>query len=240
MKQHRFFVDEKSLTPRNFHIKDISVVKHIRLVLRLKKGDEIILFDGKGMEYRGKIGYLDKEQVAGLIESSWEGNLPDKPKVLLAQALPRAGKIDEIIKMNTETGVVGFILFESEYSIPKVGDYSKEKLNHLIKVSQEALRQSEGVLLPEFKGPILFKDLMEAKADHKLLLHSRDDAESIDIKKLEVHMNETVVVAIGPEGGFSPREIELAKTKGFKLVHLNMPILRTETAGIVVSALLLS
>lgn len=240
MKKHRFYVNDDSLTPRNFLIKDMSLVKHISLVLRLVKGDEIILFDGKGMEYMGKIGYVDKVQVAGLITGSWEAEIPSKPKLLLAQALPRAGKMDEIVRMNTEIGVSGFILFESEYSVAKAVSYTKTKMERLIKVSEEALRQSEGVLMPEFKGPIMFNDLLKADADHKLLLHSRDIEGSMDIKELKIHDGETVVLLIGPEGGFSPTELLDANAKGFRPIHLDMPILRTETAGVVACGIILS
>lgn len=240
MKLHRFYIEEGSFTPRNFHIQNIDIVSHIRLVLRLKKGDEIILFDGQGMEYRGKIGYLDKKQVAGLIESSWEAELPNKPRLILAQALPRAGKIDEIIRMNTEAGVAGFILFEGEYSIPKRDDYTDIKMKRIRKIAQEALRQSEGVLMPEFKGPLSFDELLKAEADHKLVLHSRDVKDSVNIKELKAYADQIVVAIIGPEGGLSERELEMAIKAGFKPVHLDMPVLRTETAGIVLSAILLS
>jgi 16S rRNA (uracil1498-N3)-methyltransferase len=240
MKQHRFFVDNTSHTPRNFLIKDPLIVRHIRVVLRLKKGDEIILFDGMGMEYSAKIGYIDKTQVAGLILSSWEGAIPEKPQLILAQALPRAGKIEDIVRMNTEIGVVGFILFEAEYSIPKIKDYTSQKIKRLQKISQEALRQSEGIMLPEFRGPLSFKDILNAQADHKLILHAREDKKSVDLKSIEINSKQTVLLAIGPEGGFTPTEIESAYNRGFKIVFLNMPILRTETAGLVASSIILS
>jgi len=240
MKKYRFFVDSKSHTARNFLITDKTTVGHISLVLRLKKGDEIILFDGFGTEYEAKIGYIDKKQVAGLILRAYQCQLPDKPKVLLAQSLPRAGKMDDIVRMNTEAGIIGFILFESENSIPKVEDYTETKVEHLKKVAQEALRQSEGVLLPEFKGPIKFNDLLKADADKKIILHSRDVEGSINLKEIQIQKNETVVLVIGPEGGLSPREVESAKSAGFTIAHLDMPILRTETAGIVASGIILS
>ncbi len=240
MKKHRFFVDSKSHTARNFLITDRATVGHISIVLRLKKGDDIILFDGMGTEYEAKIGYIDKKQVAGLVSKAYQCELPNKPKVLLAQSLPKAGKMDDIVRMNTEVGVVGFILYESENSIPKVEDYSITKVEHLTKVAQEALRQSEGNILPEFKGPIKFKDLLKAEADKKIILHSRDYKGAINLKEIEFKNEDTIVLVIGPEGGLSSKELDQAVEAGFTVAHLDLPILRTETAGVVASAIILS
>lgn len=240
MKKYRFYVDSKSHTARNFLITEASTVSHIVNVLRLNKGDIITLFDGLGMEYEAKIGYFDKKQVAGLIIKGEECILPNKPKVILAQALTRAGKMDGIVRMNTELGVIGFILFESEYSIPKKNDYSNNKIEHLVKVSTEALRQSEGVLLPEFKGPINFNELMKAEASIKILLHSRDYEGSMNLRKIDYTSNDTIVLVIGPEGGFSLNELKIAEKNGFIISYLDTPILRTETAGLVASSILLT
>jgi 16S rRNA (uracil1498-N3)-methyltransferase len=238
----RFYVSQQNIKKKRFLIADDGTARHIGLVLRLKKGDKIILFDGEGREYNARIGYLDKVQVAGVVLDELPKGEERKPIVYLAQALPRAGKLDEIIRMNTEIGVRGFVLFESEYSVPKIASYDSGKMERLRRVTLEALRQSEGLYLPELLGPELFPELFKFKTDRKILLHSRDTAGAVDLKKMlpELTPGTSVLVIIGPEGGFSPAELKLAQRAKAEIAYLDLPVLRTETAGIVTSGLILA
>jgi 16S rRNA (uracil1498-N3)-methyltransferase len=233
MKQlPRFFIYKGAIKRKRFLIEDLQTVNHLRMVLRLKKGDQIELFDGEGREYVATIGFLTKIQVAGIIDFQKEQVAVTKPAIFLAQALPRAGKLDTIVRMNTELGVQGFVLYDTEYSVAKKESYNEQKIERLERVAVEALRQCEGKVLPDFYGAMSFTEALDFKSDYKLVLHSREIE--------EIKPGSIVIVFIGPEGGFSPNELAAAQEKGAEIVYLDLPILRTETAGVVANAILLA
>ncbi len=238
----RFFIDPRDLNRDNFHITDLKICNHIRTVLRMQPGDRIILFDGTGNEFTGELTRIQKNHVGGkIIESRKDAKVSDLPRLILAQSLPRAGKLDEIIRMNTEVGVSSFIIFESEYSVAKAESVSEQKLERLERVAIEASRQSERAEVPSISGPLDFSELLQTEADLKLILHSKENEAAVpmeEVRKL-LKPGASVLMAIGPEGGFSDKETKEAIAAGFKLVHLKLPILRTETAGIAVSSILL-
>jgi 16S rRNA (uracil1498-N3)-methyltransferase len=106
----------------------------------------------------------------------------------------------------------------------------------------EALRQSEGKITPKITGPFVFEEITNLEGyDIKILLHSRDVEGSINLLDIKKELNTTskILMIIGPEGGFSPKEVKLAKKNGCKIGYLNLPILRTETAGVVANSFLL-
>lgn len=236
----RFYIEPKNVFHGKFLITDDNVCNHLRQVLRIDKGAVIELFDGIGNQYKAEIKYLDKKQVSGLIlektsiEEPW-------PYLVLAQALPRAGKADEIVRMNTEAGVSEFVFYKSEYSVPPLESYDVKKIERLQRVAIEAARQSERALMPKIRAVMKFEEILNNECDNKFILHSREVEGAISIKEIdkEALKGKTSIILIGPEGGFSPKEIEKAKSKGFTIIHLPLPILRTETAGVVAASQLL-
>jgi len=238
----RFFVTEKNVSGSYFVFNEAKTIRYIRNVLRLHVGDQIELFDGKGNIHLAELKKVMKLEVNGKIVSSKIEKANQDVKFILAQALPRAGKLDEIIRMNTEVGVEQFIIFESDFSIAKADRYSPDKMERLERVAIEASKQSERSNVPEIIGPTHFSEVLEKSADWKILLHSRAD-ETVDLKTLLPKIerdSQTVLVLIGPEGGFSPEELRQAQKSWIYNCSLNLPILRTETAGVVVSGLLLA
>ena len=238
----RFFINKSQIQRKRFLIEDERSVRHMGLVLRMKKGDKLELFDGEGLEYQATLGFLSKKQAAGVVETVSEIKVEEKIRITIAQSLPRAGKLDDVVRMNTEVGINSFIFFESEYSVAKKESFTSSKIDRLNKVSLEALRQSEGIISPKLTGPLDFLEVVSLKDyDFKILLHSRNVKESTnlsDIKK-ELDANSKILLIIGPEGGFSPKEVKIALENECKLAYLNLPILRTETAGVVASSFLL-
>jgi 16S rRNA (uracil1498-N3)-methyltransferase len=238
----RFFLSDYEYAKGKYYLREDRLLKHARKVLRIEKGDKVILFDGKGTSYLSEVELLSKEvMVAKVIEKKIE-DIPERPEITLAQGLPKAGKIDTILRMNTEIGVSKFVLFESDYSVVKVKHYDEKKMLRLGKVVQEASRQSVNNFIPEIPPASSFDELLNLKADYKLILHTESKGKkSIDIKEIKekIKPDDRIVICIGPEGGFSDHEIKSAIEKGFQLVKLDLPVLRTETAGLVASSFLL-
>ena len=236
----RFFTEPKTIFRDRFLLNDPAVCRHLRQILRIKKGQQIVLFDGQGYEYDAEIRFLTKEQVSGVILNK-KNVFENWPHVILAQALPKAGKADEIVRMNTEVGVKEFVFFKSEYSVPKKDSYDEKKLERLGRVIAEAGRQSERSFLPIVNPVIDFDELMDMDVEVKIILNSRNVDGSIPLN--EVHLKnkqaKSFLLLVGPEGGFSKTEIEQAKVHNFNIAYLNTPILRTETAGVVAAGYLI-
>ncbi|KKQ35260.1 MAG: Ribosomal RNA small subunit methyltransferase E [candidate division WS6 bacterium GW2011_GWA2_37_6] len=144
----RFFIPPEKIIGGEFILEDGQDIKKIRKVLRLESGDKIELNNNQGNLFLAQIEKLQKEAVSGIIIEEIElkevGH--NKPYLILAQALPKGGKMDDIIRMNTEVGVDEFIPFESEFSVVKVKDLRDKKLGKKLirwsKIAQEAARQT--------------------------------------------------------------------------------------------------
>jgi 16S rRNA (uracil1498-N3)-methyltransferase len=238
----RFFLSDYEYAKGKYYLSEERMLKHARKVLRITKGDKVILFDGQGTSYLSEVELLSKEVMITKVLEKVVEEIPDRPHIILAQGLPKAGKIETILRTNTEIGVRSFVLFESDYSVVKVKHYDEKKLQRLEKVVQEASRQSINNFIPEVAPAMRFSELLDLEADYKLILHTDSEGiVSMDVKdiKEKIKIDDEILICIGPEGGFSEKEIQEAIDHGFQLVKLNLPVLRTETAGMVVSSFLL-
>jgi 16S rRNA (uracil1498-N3)-methyltransferase len=241
----RIYVPKEKIHRGKFVLHDLKLAKYLRQVLRVNKGEKVTVFDGDGGEYQAELTMLTKEEVSGEVNSDTgtsgkNGIRETGTKLILAQATPRAGKLDEIIRMNTEVGVSEFVLMESEYSVGKLGDNQEFKLKRLQRITVEAARQSERNVVPAI-GFKSFAQVLKTEADLKIILHSRSKESSQDLNDLKAEAKDkNILLLVGPEGGFSPAELKLAVENGFVIGHLKLPILRTETAGIIASGILLS
>ena len=235
----RFFLGDAQYAKGSYYLKDENILKHARKVLRLQKGSRVELFDGKGKTILSEIELLTKEVLVAKIIEEKVSDDSKKLHITLAQALPKAGKIDNILRMNTEIGVSGFVLFESDHSIVKKEHYKEQKIIRLNKIIQEASRQSRNDYIPQITGPIEFQKMLSTDSDRKILLHTDSAGEKLSDIKMSLKKNSSIVVCVGPEGGFSKTEVQSALTKGFQIVKLDLPVLRTETVGLVVCSYLL-
>lgn len=234
----RFFLGESEFANEKFYLKDHDAIKHARKILRLKIGDEVELFDGNGNVFVGEIEKLTKELMVVLVSDA-KFVEDDTTHIILAQGLPKAGKLDKILRMNTEIGVREFIPFESEYSVVKSSDITKKKLHRFRRIIEQSARQSKNNYLPNLSEPISFEDLMDIDADQKIILNAKSGNDDLTTIKNKIDSDSRIFVIIGPEGGFSEKELEVAKNAGFQTIKLNLPVLRTETAGVVVCSFLL-
>lgn len=240
----RFLVEQTQISNDRFKIEDRSQNKKIRQVLRLQPGDKVLLFDGEGTEYLCELEIVSNEMVTGYVveKNTVSENL--RFNITLAQALPKAGKLDEIVRMCTEVGVTRFAFFESDYSVPKLKDFRENKLERLNKIIEEAARQSERAILPDISGVFTFEEVIKSENfDGKLLFSTEKGFEPADIDKLKhIYIKEqakNILIIIGPEGGFSKTELAKAQESNVLFAKLNLPILRTETAGVVAAGFML-
>lgn len=206
---------------------------HITNVLRLKKGDWLILSDGKGRSYKSEIKSLSPKLVEVLILDETKRNFAAKPPHL-AFALIKHDRSEYIIQKAVELGCTQILPFFSSRTIPKYKDnINVRKLDRWQKIASEAAKQSGLPVKPSVGKPLPFKELCRSfeKYDNALLLWEGEDKN--DLRSQISNLKSQVLIIIGPEGGFSKDEVSYAKENGAVTVSLGTQILKVETAALI-------
>ena len=202
--------------------------KHILHTLKKKKGDLIRVTDGQGNVYHSEI--IETGKRIGLEYHNHERFEKTVPNVALAVGFIRPNRLDVLIEKCTELGVNRFILFRSQNT-----NYVSYNLFRFNKILRQAIKQSLQFYLPEIKIIEKFDEFINKSVnfDLKLVAHSPDVPSIIPVlNDNEVGKYKSVILAIGPEGGFSEDELKKFKRKNFIPVSLGKTRLRTETAAI--------
>lgn len=236
MTIHRFFVSPDVIQQNRVSLpEDIS--RQIGEVLRLKHGDHIIVLDNTSKEYEVELDQLLRKNVAGKIIEEKENNNEPQTSLTLYQALLPREKFEMILQKGTEIGISRFVPVVTERSLLKEKDVPEHRYERWNRIIQEAAEQSERGKLPFLAEPMILKNAFEeAVSDSESFLawERGDDTEnSIDSDKNKKSL------FIGPEGGFSEREVQMAQDLGVKLFTFGKRILRAETAAIVGSGIII-
>ena len=237
-------------TPRIFHAAKLTgrdrvelgaaAAKHLLTVLRLKPGAPLILFDGSGFEFEATLDEADKKHAWAKL-SGKHGPVVESPlKVTLAQGVSRGERMDYTVQKAVELGVAQIVPVLTERSVVKLDkDGGAKKREHWQAVVVSACEQSGRVRVPEVASPESFVHFLEKHREPGLKLLLDPLAES-GLDGLPRPADGTAVLLVGPEGGLSESERELAKRVGFQGLRLGPRILRTETAALVALSLLQS
>ncbi len=210
--------------------------RHFITVLRKKTGDQIRFLDGKGGIYTGRVVSIDKAEPSFKTEIETHRHYPpNSPSITLALALPKGKKFVFIIQKAVELGIKKIIPLESRYSIkqlPATKD-KERKLSQWQKTALEAIKQSGNAYLPDITYPVPLTSwqLPTEKDVAKLLFHGQAAA-GISTQAVDLANAREIIMVIGPEGGFSPEEIEFLNGQGCQPINLGSTILRLETAVI--------
>lgn len=239
----RFFIPTDNINGDVIRI-DGSDAHHIAHVLRMAKGDTLTVCDMGRREHLCVIEDFTKESVILRVTSSKESSNEPTVAVTLYQGLPKSDKLEQIIQKAVELGVYGIVPVEAERCVVKVNDGFAKKLERYNAISLSAAKQCGRAYVPKVSESIKFPELVRRLKEHKLSFICYEGTEVVPIKELCEKALEGGVTDvgfyIGPEGGLSVSEIELAKKEGIALCGLGSRILRTETAsGCVLSALML-
>jgi 16S rRNA (uracil1498-N3)-methyltransferase len=234
---NRFFVPPNSILDENFVLRNTETVFQIRKVLRLKVGDKIVLLDNSGFEFESEILEINKKEIALKILKKKENKAEPNLRINLFQALPSSpAKFEEILKHGTEVGIAGFFPIVSERSESRKLR-NPERLN---KILTEAAEQSERGRIPHLAEPIKFAKIWDEIPAGLNLIADSFSREPL-LKELLPKIREigTTNIFVGPEGGFSEKEIEMARKFNAKAFSLGPRILRTETAGVAIASTIL-
>ena len=236
----RFILDKKEIGDTEAIITG-PLYRHMVKVLRMKPGADVILADGEGGEYKGIVESIDATSLRIKVsEQKPTGNENPGPKITIYQGLPKGGKLDYIIQKCTELGVTAMVPFAASRSIVRMSNERKaERVERWQKIAVEAARQSRRTKAPQISFAADLYHLLK-KADHtvKLLLWEEEKANLLRETLAGLPVPDDVGVLIGPEGGFSSDEVAAASSAGFIPVSLGRRVVRTETAGVMILAIL--
>lgn len=224
MSRIRIYIPSEKIQ-ENIHLTDKEIIHKISTVLRLNPKDNILIFDGRGKEYKYKISCASKKDVVLEKKSLSRSEAVPVFQLSLAFPLVKEDKIELILQKATELGVSQFIPFICRYSIQVKP--SQLKLQRWEKIVIEAARQSERLWLPEISEVISFDKLCRLNFMVKLAAGISGSY----LNKID-YTGSCAVFAVGPEGDFSDEELEKFKANNFTFIKLSENILRLETAAI--------
>lgn len=237
----RFFISKENIDGQQARLTG-SCSHHLRDVLRMQKGEKIILaLDG--LEYLAEIQEFSGDEVLCLLLETRQGQGEPPVEVVLLLGIPKGEKLELVIQKAVELGVSRMVVLETERSVVKLDRTKAERrLQRWQRISLEAAKQCQRSTVPQVEGVYkLSQYLEEYLKGEALFLVPWEDEETTGIGEvLKAHSQaRRVYLLIGPEGGLSKEEVELAKAHGGIPVSLGPRILRTETAAIVALALVL-
>lgn len=236
MSRHRLYISQpisgnEELTLQGEH------AHYLNRVLRLKPRSDVTLFDGSGYEYPSVVVSVERHivmlQIGQPVSRDTESHLP----LRLIQGISRGERMDFVVQKATELGVHQISPVLSEFSVVKLkAERAQRRMQHWNKIAQSACEQCGRNKPPIIDEPIALHELLQRNelAECKLLLQPSAPVSLQQIGKAE----SAVDLLIGPEGGLSDTEIELATHSGFTAVSLGPRVMRTETAALAAVAII--
>lgn len=238
----RFFVDKSNIDLENGTcIIEGEDVKHISKVLRCKVGEKLEICDKDNSEYVCEITDISKNQVDLNIIEKNEIKRESDLKVKLYQGLPKSTKMEFILQKLTEVGVDEIILVSTKRSVVKVDDKKEgKKLERWERIIYEAAKQSKRGKIPTLRGVLSFDEALDDMKNNDMNICPYENEKTVSIKSAirKADIN-NIGIFVGPEGGFEEEEIQTLQDIDSKVVSLGPRILRTETASVVASSIVL-
>lgn len=238
MREIRLFVDVPLAPGRTLPLPR-EASGHALRVLRLKVGDDVILFNGDGREYRARLANVDPRAASVHVEGMDAPERESPLRITLLQSLARGEKMDWIIQKATELGVARIWPVSSARSEVRLdGTRGEKRLDHWRAVAVAACEQCGRNVLPEISPPEALAATLAANpvndAQTRWMLHP---GETTRLRNAGTSTKD-VVLAVGPEGGFGDNDLDALREAGFRALALGPRILRTETAGLAAIAAL--
>lgn len=237
----KFFVEENQIENDKINIIGEDV-KHISSVLRMQKGEQILIGSKETLEtYLTEIEQIEKEKVVAKIIEKLDTQTESNVEIDLYQGLPKADKMELIIQKTTEIGISKVIPVDMVRCIVKLDEKdAKKKIERWQKVAEGAAKQSKRSKIPEIKNKIKIKDLENIISQYDAFIVAYEEENEItlkqELKKLREQEKYKIGILVGPEGGITKEEIEKLTSYNAKVVTLGKRILRTETAPIVLTS----
>ena len=231
MTRRRFHAPPTAFTEQTVTL-TTDEARHLRDVLRLKIGDEVYVFDGRGREFRCSVSNTKRDSAELHIESEVEPAKPESQLQLnLCVALLKGEKFDLVVQKATELGVTKVTPLITRYADIHLRDAADatKRTARWQRIALEAAKQSGRAFVPEISLPLAFEAALEGTG---VMFSERGG------KAFESFTGASSITAlVGSEGGWADEEIEAARAQDFHIVTLGGRILRAETAAIAVTVL---
>ncbi|GGD35465.1 16S rRNA (uracil(1498)-N(3))-methyltransferase [Pseudoxanthomonas indica] len=236
MRLTRCFVDTALTVGRSLALPE-AAANHLR-VMRTREGEDCVLFNGDGRDYAARLSLVSKREVTAELLSSRVVDNESPLHITLLQGIARGEKMDLILQKATELGVAAVVPVDAERTEVKLdGDRLAKRMTHWRSVIIAGCEQSGRAIVPALAqaGPLL---AAAQATDSEALRVILDPQGELSLATMPAPAASKVVIAIGPEGGWSPRDREALRASGFVGLQLGPRILRTETAGLAAIAAL--
>jgi 16S rRNA (uracil1498-N3)-methyltransferase len=236
LTSNHFFVKQKDLHPPYARLGG-EEHHHLSRVLRVRPGEKVWLVDEQGSSFRAEVVEVERWQTRLLLLEKEEPS-PAKIRLILAQALIKPKNMDLVIQKATELGVREVVPVEASRSVLRLEGREGAKVERWQRIAREAAKQSRRTDIPLIHTPRAFPVFLESRDESEKLILSEDGGTFLrDILLDGPGSSATpgrsgVVLLVGPEGGWSKEEEQLAMEKGFAAVSLGKRILRSETAAL--------
>ena len=246
----RLIIAPDAISGDKIHVTDKEGISYLSHVLRMKEGDSLLVSDGAGRAWEARIASISRDGIE--LDIIKEVNIEDRDntRVTLYQGLPKGSKMDEIVRKATELGAYDIVPVVTARSIPEAGSISEKKIERWLRIAKEASRQSRRLRVPDVYDVSGMEEAAAGLADagFDIVLVPYELEEGLTLKQAlresglskprEGEKPRNIAVFIGPEGGFEPEEIDSLIQEGAVPVTLGETILRTETAGPAVIAMI--
>ena len=231
----RLLISSKNIHKDIARIGDAGQIHHLKHVLRVKAGKSVVFFDEKGAEYLGIIETISLQ--GAVVRITKQPKIPDSVRQLsltLAVAIPKKAKFDDIVDKLTQLGTNRIIPMITQRTIIKLDDdRASARLARWNKIAQSAAEQSQRNGLPVIEPVKKIEEVINDSAPYDLKLMPALAGKFKTIKQvLGGATPKKIIVLVGPEGDFTPREIELCVKADFIPVSLGKQVLRVDTAAI--------
>lgn len=209
---------------------------YLKNVLRMKMGDPLFLFNGGPKEFKASVIGIEKNQTVLKVTEGETVSKESPIEIIIGQGIPKGAKFDDIIPKITELGATAFIPIITKRADVKTA--SSHKVSRWQNIAKASSQQTGRTKIPHISSPTTLKTFLKTYADcEKILFYELEEAQSFQ-DVLKNTSAKRFCLIVGPEGGFSQEEIQLAKEEGCHIASLGKRILRTETVAPVVCAIL--
>lgn len=239
---HHFFVDPSSIEEGIVRIVGTDL-NHMKNVLRMKPGEEVLISDGTGKDYNCQVKEYGAEEgiLVILSENADSRELPSR--IWLFQGLPKSDKMELIIQKSVELGANSIIPVNMKRCVVKLEGKDEIKKNERWqKIAESAAKQCGRSFIPEVKHLINVKEICNWINEYDVIIvayeNEKENTLKAELKKLKA-TDLKIGIVIGPEGGFEESDIKLLKESGAKIVTLGDRILRTETVALNVLSIIM-
>ena len=233
----RFFVPAGTLKAGNITLSG-DLAHRLARVLRLRRGDCVVLTEGGEREFEVELTDVSARAVAGVVTGDRASPVEPAVEVVLYQSLIRPNRFDIALEKGTELGVARFVPVVNARS--QTDEASQGRAERWQRLVVEAAEQCGRGRLPAIDSPLPFEDALASAPGVLIVQYEEERANRLaDYLRALPERPQAVSLFIGPEGGYTDEEITLARESGAALVTLGRQVLRSETAGVVASAIVL-